>query len=145
MWNILNKNRCEVMADLFRDSIKYDKDWLDATIKILSSDYKDALEYGDMRCLSRGSLYYLSWVEEKTIIENKIYTEKEKRYYIEAMEWLGYLLQSWYEDFEISGKNIVDKFSTKDFKWLIENWQVLHTQDTKYVLEETKKTRNIDL
>lgn len=145
MWNILNKNRCEVMADLLRDSIKFEKEWLDATIKILSSDYKDALEYGDITCLSRGSLYYLSWIEEKTTIESRTYTEKEKVYYIEAMEWLGYLLESWYEDFEITGKQLVDKLSREDFKWLIKNWPILHTQDTKYVLEETKKTRNIYL
>ncbi|MGL5084957.1 MAG: hypothetical protein ACRC68_04445 [Clostridium sp.] len=48
MWNLLNKNRCETMSDLFRDSIKFEKEWCDAIVKILLSDYKDALETGDL-------------------------------------------------------------------------------------------------
>ncbi|MBW6409359.1 hypothetical protein [Clostridium weizhouense] len=144
MWNILNKNRCETMADIFKDSIKFEKEWLDAIIKILSSDYKDSLEAGDLLCLSRGSLYYISWIEEKNKIETRRYNEKEKKYYMEAMEWIGYLFQSWYEDFGITGKDLVNELSEKDYYWLIDNWIVLHTQDTKYVLEEMKKTRNLE-
>lgn len=145
MWNILNKNRCETLADIFRDSIKFDKEWLDAVIKILSSDYKDSLEAGDLICLSRGSLYYISWIEENGDISIRKYDEKEKRYYMEVMEWLGYLFQSWYEDFGITGKGIVDILSVEDYKWLADNWIILHTQDTKYVLEEMKKTRSLAL
>lgn len=144
MWNILNKNRCETLADIFRDSVKFDKEWLDAVIKILSSDYKDSLEAGDLICLSRGSLYYLSWIEENGSINIRKYDKKEKKYYIEVMEWLGYLFQSWYEDFGLTGKEIVDKLSLKDYEWLVDNWAILHTQDTKYVLEEMKKTRNLE-
>lgn len=145
MWNLLNKNRCETMADLFRDSVKFEKNWLDAIVKILVSDYKDALETGDILCLSRGSLYYLSWVEENSSVQTQKYKEDEKKYYTEAMEWLGYLLQSFYEDFGITGKDIVNKFSLEDFEWIIKKWPILHTQDTKYVLEEIKKTRNIEI
>ncbi|AOR23734.1 hypothetical protein [Clostridium taeniosporum] len=144
MWNILNKNRCETMADIFKDSIKFEKEWLDAIIKILSSDYKDSLEAGDLLCLSRGSLYYISWIEEKNKIETRKYNGKEERYYMEAMEWIGYLFQSWYEDFGITGKKLVNKLGEKDYYWLIDNWVILHTQDTKYVLEEMKKTRNLE-
>lgn len=144
MWNILNKNRCETLADIFRDSIKFEKEWLDAIIKILSSQYKDSLETGDLICLSRGSLYYISWIEEEGSIAIRKYTEKEKHYYMEAMEWLGYLFQSWYEDFGITGKQLAYKLSIADYQWLVDNWAILHTQDTKYVLEEMKKTRNIE-
>lgn len=143
MWNILNRNRCETLADIFRDSIKFEKEWLDAVIKILSSDYKDSLEAGDLICLSRGSLYYISWIEENGDIALRKYTEKEKVYYMEVMEWMGYLFQSWYEDFGITGKDLVNKLSGQDYKWLLDNWLILHTQDTKYVLEEMKKTRNL--
>lgn len=145
MWNILNKNRCETLADIFRDSIKFKKDYLDAVIKILLSDYKDSLEAGDLICISRGSLYYLSWIEENSIIDEREYSENEKQYYMESMEWLGYTLQSWYEDFGITGKDICSKLKKEDFEWLISNWSILHTQDTKYVLEETKTTRKINL
>ena len=145
MWNLLNKNRCETMADIFRDSIRFKKDWLDAIDKILASDYKDSLEAGDLICISRGSLYYISWVEEAGKIAYREYSDKEKLYYMEAMEWLGYLLQSWYEDFGITGKDIVGKLSKEDYTWLIENWLVLHTQDTKYVLEESRRIRNLKI
>ncbi len=144
MWNILNRNRCETLADIFRDSIKFEKEWLDAIIKILSSEYKDSLEAGDLLCLSRGSLYYISWIEENSSIIIRKYTEKEKHYYMEVMEWLGYLFQSWYEDFGITGKQLVNKLSITDYQWLVDNWVILHTQDTKYVLEEMKKTRNLE-
>lgn len=144
MWNILNKNRCETLADIFRDSIKYEKDWFDTIIKTLSSDYKDSLESGDLICLSRGSLYYISWIEEDGLISSRKYGEKEKKYYMESMEWLGYLFQSWYEDFGVTGKDIVGKLKDSDYIWLNENFAVLHTQDTKYVFEEMKKTRNIE-
>lgn len=144
MWNILNKNRCETLADIFRDSIKYEKDWFDTIIKTLSSDYKDSLESGDLICLSRGSLYYLSWIEENGLISSRKYDQKEKKYYMESMEWLGYLFQSWYEDFGVTGKDIVGKLRDSDYIWLNENFAVLHTQDTKYVFEEMKKTRNIE-
>lgn len=144
MWNILNRNRCETLADLFRDSVKFDKDWLDATIKILDSDYKDSLEAGDVACLSRGSIYYLSWIEEKQPIDKRLYTENEKKYYMESMEWLGYLLQGFYEDFDITGKWLLEKLSTDDFQWLIKNFNVLHTQDGKYVFEEMKRVRSIE-
>lgn len=144
MWNILNKNRCETLADIFRDSIKFKKDYLDGVIKILLSDYKDSLEAGDLICISRGSLYYLSWIEENSIINEREYSKNEKQYYMEAMEWLGYTLQSWYEDFGITGKDICSKLKKEDFEWLISNWSILHTQDTKYVLEEARTTRKIN-
>lgn len=63
---------------------------------------------------------------------------------MEVMEWLGYLFQSWYEDFGITGKQLVNKLSITDYRWLVDNWVILHTQDTKYVLEEMKKTRNLE-
>lgn len=144
MWNILNKNRCETLADILKDSIKYEKDWFDTIIKTLSSDYKDSLESGDLICLSRGSLYYLSWIEENGLISSRKYDEKEKKYYMDSMEWLGYLFQSWYEDFGVTGKDIVGKLKDSDYIWLNEHFAVLHTQDTKYVFEEMKKTRNIE-
>ncbi len=144
MWNILNKNRCETLADIFRDSVKFDKEWLDTVIKTLSSDYKDSLEAGDLICLSRGSLYYISWIEENGTITIRKYSEKEQRYYMEVMEWFGYLFQSWYEDFGVTGKDLVNKLSIEDYKWLFDNWLILHTQDTKYVLEEMKRTRNLE-
>lgn len=145
MWNLLNKNRCETLADIFRDSIKFNKDWLDMIIVTLASDYKDSLEAGDLICLSRGSLYYISWIEESKKVKEKKYTEKEVVYYTNGMEWMGYLLQSWYEDFEITGKQIVDNLKEEDFRWLMDNWPILHTQDTKYVFKEMKDTRNIEL
>lgn len=112
---------------------------------MLNSDYKDSLESGDLICLSRGSLYYLSWIEEKNKILKRNYSEKEKRYYMDAMEWLGYLLQSWYEDFAITGRYIVQNLSEEDYMWLINNWAILHTQDTKYVLEEMRNTRKVKI
>lgn len=113
-------------------------------VNILLSDYKDSLEAGDLICISRGSLYYLSWIEENSIINEREYSKNEKQYYMEAMEWLGYTLQSWYEDFGITGKDICSKLKKEDFEWLISNWSILHTQDTKYVLEEARTTRKIN-
>lgn len=143
MWNLLNKNRCETLADIFRDSVKFNKDWLDMILITLGSNYKDSLEAGDLICLSRGSLYYISWIEETKKVKDREYSEKEFNYYTNGMEWIGYLLQSWYEDFNISGKVLLEKLKTEDFNWLMDNWPILHTQDTKYVFEEMKATRNI--
>lgn len=145
MWNLLNKNRCETLADIFRDSIKFNKDWLDMIITTLSSDYKDSLEAGDLICLSRGSLYYISWIEETKKVKERVYTDKERNYYINGMEWIGYLLQSWYEDFSVTGEKLLKELKEEDFKWLMDNWPILHTQDTKYVFQEMKDTRGISL
>jgi diguanylate cyclase (GGDEF)-like protein len=45
-------------------------------------------------------LYILSWIEENGCINIKNYTEKEKRYYMEVMELLGYLLYFQYKMIE---------------------------------------------
>lgn len=145
MWNILNKNRCETLADIFRDAIKFNMDFMDVIIKILNSDYKDQLEAGDLICISRGSLYYLSWIEEKNKIDRRTYGENELKYYMTVMEWMGYLLQSWYEDFNVTGKEITKNLGTEDFLWLIDNFGILHTQDTKYVIHEMERVRDIKL
>lgn len=145
MWNILNRNRCETLADIFRDSIKFNMDFMDAILKILNSDYKDQLEVGDLICISRGSLYYLSWIEEKDKIIRRQYEDKEQKYYMVVMEWVGYLFESWYEDFGVTGKAITKNLSKDDFQWIIDNFGILHTQDTKYVIHEMERVRKVKL
>lgn len=89
----------------------------------LSSDYKDSLETGDLICLSRGSLYYLSWIEETKVVKERKYEDKEVKYYADGMEWIGYLLQSWYEDFGITGDKLLKSLKEEEFKWLMDNCQ----------------------
>ena len=126
----LDKNilSCKKVGDVFKELAHKHYDLVDFTKKVLKSDYKYGIENFFPLYYTQDVEYYFECFEDWFYIE-----PTTDNYNEDALYWLGYLFQSWYVDFKVSGEELSHKLSDEQIINLYEFWDIYHTQDTKYV------------
>lgn len=120
------------IALLFKKVVE-NKDLIDFTLHFLKSDiYKQY--FTNHTIFSQSPLYVLQLFKEELFENNKDYDsliKKEEMYEEDIAFWFGYMLSEWQQD----GKIDVASLTYEDLDWLYVNYDVLHTQDVKYVFD----------
>ncbi len=129
---------CRHLGQFFQIAIEYNLDEVDFTLKALCSDYKIGIEIYQPQWYSQSPYYYFEEFLEENIVNSRVYSIEEKVYEKERMYWLGYCLQTWSNKTNISGKVIANKLNIHGVEHLLSNYNIYHTVDTMYVLEDTE-------
>ena len=120
------------IALLFKKVVE-NKDLIDFTLHFLKSDiYKQY--FTNHTIFSQSPLYVLQLFKEELFENNKDYDsliKKEEMYEEDIALWFVYMLSEWQQDVKID----VASLTYEDLDWLYVNYDVLHTQDVKYVFD----------
>ncbi|MGL5712028.1 MAG: hypothetical protein ACRCX2_03340 [Paraclostridium sp.] len=99
--------------------------------------HKDGIETYRPRWYSQSPYYYFEEFLECNEIKEMKYNIDEVEYEKERMYWVGYCLQTWSNKEKLLGKLIVTKLGEKGIKHLLDNYNIYHTVDPMYVLDDT--------